>query len=248
MLVDTHAHLDFPDFAKDLSSVLKRAKEAGVEKIINVGSFFQDNNIFTAVGLHPHEANSPNLEKEVKELKELAQQEKVVAIGECGLDYYSPGNELTDETKEKQKKLFRQQLELAKEKKKPVIFHVRDAHQDSLEIIKDFPNLAGVFHCFSGNEIFLKEVLGLGFYVGVDGNVTFKNASDLQAVIRLVPLNRLLLETDSPFLSPEPYRGTRNEPARVVDILRFLATLRNEPEQLIESATTQNAHALFGME
>lgn len=250
-LIDTHAHLDFPQFNKDREEVIQRAQRAGV-RVINVSSHFDTcqkainlaqkyQGIWAAVGVHPHYAEEiKNQKKLSQQLKKLAKNPKVVGIGECGLDYHESANV----NKEKQKELFQTQLKLTQELKLPIIIHCREAFQDTFQIIKPF-KLIGVFHCFSGDENFLEKVLNLGFYVGFDGNVTFKNAPQLQEIARLTPLNRLLVETDCPFLSPEPLRGKRNEPANVKIIAKFLAKLKGISFEKIAKITTQNAKNLF---
>ena len=249
MLIDTHCHLDFPDFLPDFEAVLERAKEAKVGKIINVGASLEGSSrslelaqkhpqIWATVGLHPHETQKIlDYETAINSLREMAKNKKVVAIGECGLDYHQ-------NKEEKQKQLLSLQLKLAEELNKPVVIHVREAQDDLLPLIKNF-SLKGVFHCFSGNETFLKNVLDLGYFVGFDGNLTFKNAKDLQAVAKIAPLEKILLETDSPFLSPEPLRGTRNEPSRLPYLANFLANLRNEAVETVINQTSENAHRLF---
>jgi len=260
MLVDTHAHLDFPQFNKDREQVIQRIKLAGM-KVINVGSHrkaCQDSVdlaqkydfIYAAVGIHPHDAEDiKDINKLISYLHQLAKKPKVVAIGECGLDYYSVDQgkfrkTVTQKIKEKQKQVFQAQLKLAKELRLPVIIHNRDAHQDILQLIKPF-KLTGVFHCFSGDKNFLEKVLNLGFYVGFCGNVTFKNAPRLQELAKLTPLNRLLVETDCPFLAPEPHRGTRSEPAHVKIIAECLAKLKGISLEKVAKITTENAKKLF---
>lgn len=262
MLVDTHAHLDFPQFDKDREEVIQRIKLAGI-KVINVGSHrkaCQDSVnlaqkydfIYAAVGIHPHDAEKiKNTKRLIDYLSRLAKKPKVVAIGECGLDYYSVDQgkfrkTVTQKIKEKQIQVFQAQLRLAKELKLPVIIHNRDAHQDVLQLIKPF-KLIGVFHCFSGDKNFLEEVLNLGFYVGFCGNVTFKNAPKLQKLAKLTPFNRLLVETDCPFLAPEPHRGTRSEPVHVKIIAECLAKLKNISLGEVVKLTTKNAQSLFKM-
>ncbi|MCJ7792642.1 MAG: TatD family hydrolase [Candidatus Marinimicrobia bacterium] len=262
MLIDSHTHLDFPQFKKDREKVIQRIKQVKI-RVINVGSHrkaCQDSVdlaqkhdfIYAAVGLHPHDAEKvKDINELVNFLRQLTKKPKVVAIGECGLDYYPVDQgkfrkEITPKLKEKQQKVFQAQLKLAEELKLPVIVHNRDAHQDVLQLIKAH-NLTGTFHCFSGDKDFLKQVLGLGFYIGFCGNLTFKNAPELQALAKLTPLNRLLIETDCPYLSPEPLRGTRNEPVNVKIIAEYLAKLKNTSFAKVAQITTKNAQNLFQM-
>ncbi len=266
MLIDTHAHLDFPEFDKDRDEVIQQAKKAGIERIINVGSHLQAckksvelaqkyPEIYAAVGIHPHDAQDiENTEKFTETLKELAQKPKVVAIGECGLDFHPVDQgkfrkEITPDLKEKQIEVFKAQLKLAQELGLPVIIHCRDAHQEVLETLvscNDTLNQArGVFHCFSGDKEFLNQVLNMGFYIGFCGNLTFKNAKNLQEIAKITPIEKILLETDCPFLSPEPLRGLRNQPRNVKLIAEFLANLRSVSFEEICQITTQNAKKAF---
>lgn len=260
MLIDTHAHLDFPEFDKDQEQVIQQAKKAGIERIINVGSHLQAckksvelaqkyDFIYAAVGIHPHDAQDiENTKKFAETLKKLAQKPKVVAIGECGLDFHPVDQgklrkNITSAIKEKQKEVFRAQFKLAQELNLPVIIHCRDAHKEILQLIKSSPG--GVFHCFSGDQEFLEQILKMGFYVGFCGNLTFKNAKSLQEIAKIAPLEKILLETDCPFLSPEPLRGLRNTPKNVKLIGEFLAQLRGVSFEEICQITTQNAKKLF---
>lgn len=257
MLIDTHAHLNFQAFEDDLKEVLRRAQDEDVEKIINVGADLDSSqkaveiaqkypSCFASVGIHPHHSAEQKRDWEVK-LEKLAKNKKVVAIGECGLDYhpYERGGVADPQI---QKEVFEKQLSLALKLNLPVIFHCREAYKEILKIVKSFPQrkkLKGVFHCFSGDEIFLQKVLGLGFYVGFDGNLTFKNAKSLQEVAKITPPEKILLETDSPYLAPEPYRGLRNEPANVKMVAEFLAFLKRETLAKVAKVTTANAQKLF---
>ncbi|MFZ5365775.1 MAG: TatD family hydrolase [Patescibacteria group bacterium] len=271
-LIDTHAHLNFPDFEKDLDRVIKDSLKNGVTKIICVSANIADSQkaieiaqkyeeIYAAVGIHPQEVEEIKIlryEDIRKELKRLAQKPKVIAIGECGLDYSQMKNEKIknkqslllrskndiEKLKIRQKELFKIQLILAQELRLPVIVHCRDAQEEALQLIKLF-NLTGVFHCFSGDKEFLNQVLKMGFYIGFCGNLTFKNAKSLQEAARIVPLERILLETDCPFLSPEPFRGLRNTPENVKLIGEFLAKLKGISLEQVCQITTKNAKNLF---
>ncbi|MDS1029745.1 TatD family hydrolase [Bacillota bacterium LX-D] len=251
MLIDTHAHLNDPTLLEDLPEVLQRAAAAGVEKIVNIGYDFpssqkaaelaaQYSNLYAAVGIHPHDAFQ--YDEHCEELKTLAQGEKVVAIGEIGLDYY---RDLSP--RDKQQEIFRAQINLAKELKLPIIIHDRDAHGDVLQIMQEEKanEVGGILHCFSGSWEMAKECLKLGFYISFAGPVTFKNARRVQEVAQQVPLDWLLVETDCPYLAPEPYRGKRNEPAYVVETAKKIAELREMPFEELAAATKANAQKLF---
>lgn len=260
MLIDTHAHLNFGAFAKDLEVVVGQAQEAGVGKIINVGADLDSSqkavaiaqkykSCFASVGIHPHHArNHGNMANSVETLKKLAKNPKVVAIGECGLDYHPYKNGGVADPK-KQKELFLAQIKLAQKLNLPIIFHCRNAHTDILEVIYQYINklikIRGVFHCFSGDKEFLEKVLDSGFYVGFDGNITYKNAQGLRDLVKTTPLNRLLLETDCPYLPPEPFRGLRNTPANVKIIARAVAQIHKVSFAFVANQTTQNATTLF---
>lgn len=252
MLVDTHCHLDFPEFNDDREEVIKRAKAAGVEYIINVGSSLENSRaaiklsqsypqVFASVGIHPHDAKDFS-ETNLLEIKELSKNHKVIAIGEVGLDFY---RNLSEENV--QEEAFRKFINLAKEKNLPLIFHCRDAQADFLRILKEesFPRMRGVVHCFSGDSDFLKQCLDLGFYISFTCNITYKKADNLRQVLKLAPLDRLLLETDAPYLSPEGFRGKRNEPCQVKLLAEYITKIRNTAFDEIAQATTENARELF---
>ena len=261
MLTDTHAHLNFQAFKNDFAEVLKRAQNEGVEKIINVGANFASSQkaveiaqkyeaCFASIGIHPHHAEKQN--EVEKRLERLAQSPKVVAIGETGLDYHPYENGgITDP--QKQKELFLAQIKLAQKLRLPIIFHCRNAHVDTLEILKTSTmqsapsTIRGVFHCFSGDREFLEAVLKMGFYVGFDGNITYKNAQILRQRVEETPLERLLLETDCPYLTPEPLRGLRNEPANVKIIASAVAKIKKLQVTEVIKVTTQNAVNLFSL-
>ena len=258
MLIDTHVHLDFRQFDGDRNAVLDRAWEAGVAAIVTIGIDLETSRaavglaeaherVFAAVGFHPHDAKKANAAA-LAELEELVQHPRVVAVGEIGLDFYrnlSPH--------EVQRRVFRQQLETAAELGKPVVIHDREAHTDVLAILGQWvaecqPGSAqnrGVLHCFSGDLILAQQALELGFLIGVDGPVTYQNARKLPEVVKALPLDRLLVETDAPFLTPHPYRGSRNEPAYVRLVAEKVADLKDLPPEEVAQATTANAQALF---
>lgn len=254
MIVDTHAHLDFPELSGDLQAVMRRATENGVGKIITIGISIDSSlkavalaqnqpNVYATVGIHPHGAADLSAE-EGKRLQSLARAEKVVAIGEIGLDYYRDR-----QPRDIQRKCLRRQLEIACESRLPAVFHVREAYSDFLEIAKEYAGTlpSGVMHCFSGDWRVAQECLDLGFYLSMPGTVTFPKAQAQQEVARKVPLDRLLLETDAPFLAPVPYRGKTNEPAYLIHILRKVAELRGCGDAEIAEATCSNAVRVFSL-
>ncbi|MDP3998610.1 MAG: TatD family hydrolase [bacterium] len=260
-LIDTHAHLNFEAFKDDFEGAVGRAQVEGVEKIINVGANLDSSQkaaeiaqkfdgCFASVGIHPHHAEDHNPEDSIKTLEKLAKSPKVVAIGECGLDYHPYENGGIADPK-KQKELFTTHLELAEKLNLPLILHCRDAHDDILRIIKPYvmrytPSaIRGVFHCFSGDQEFLASVLKMGFYVGFDGNITYRNVRGLRELVKTAPLERIILETDSPYLPPEPFRGLRNEPKNVKIIAGAVAEIKTLPFVDVARKTTQNARRLF---
>ncbi|MEK6715652.1 MAG: TatD family hydrolase [Candidatus Omnitrophota bacterium] len=255
MLIDTHCHLDFPEFDADREGVMARAKEAHVEYIINVGSSLENSRaavklsqeftaVFASAGIHPHDAKDFS-EAAFNEIKELAKNNtKVIAIGEVGLDFYrnlSP--------KEIQEEAFRKFIGLAKERNLSLIFHCRQAQADFLRILKEesFPQMRGVVHCFSGDEIFLTACLDLGFYVSFTCNITYKKADNLRQILKVTPLDRLLLETDAPYLSPEGFRGKRNEPMQIKLLAEETSKIRQVSFKDVSEITTNNARILFGL-
>lgn len=262
-MIDIHCHLNFKAFEKDVDKVIKKAFEAGVTKIINVGTKIDSSqkaielaikcdNLYAAVGIHPHHADK--LEKNWEEkLEELAKHPKVVAIGECGMDFYSyQSNKIVNPNL--QKELFIKQIELAYKLKLPLQIHNRQAGKEILDILLNHQssllNLPGVFHCFSGDKNFLKKVLNLGFYIGFDGNITYKGvpkgeATELKELVKFTPLDRILTETDAPFLSPQPYRGGRNLPEYVILIAGKIAEIKGVTFEEVKEQTTINAKSVF---
>ncbi|MBI4100914.1 TatD family hydrolase [Candidatus Microgenomates bacterium] len=251
MIFDTHAHIHFDEYRDTASEVLERAKQAQVSKIICVGTSDEDSSkaiefvkdkdeCVATVGLHPHQAklSSPAL----KQLAQLVNDPKVVAVGECGLDY-----NYMNSPKSEQEKSLRFQIELALAHQKPLIFHVREAFEDFFRIVDNYQNLQGVVHSFSSTPDNLHEVLARGYYVGLNGIMTFTKDAKQLAAARQVPLGRLLLETDCPFLTPVPNRGKINEPANVRAVAEFLAKLRSQPLKKLAQATTANAAKLFSL-
>ncbi|MFU8818958.1 MAG: TatD family hydrolase [Desulfurivibrio sp.] len=257
-IIDTHCHLDFPDYQADLAAVLERSSLAGVAEIVTVGIDLATSRqavalargregggsvpqIRATVGVHPHHVNEL-VAGDYERLRELAADPRVVAYGEIGLDYakeYSPAP--------LQRHHFAAQVRLARELDLPLIIHDREAHADTLAILRDAGPLpaGGVMHCFSGDAALAEQVLEMGFYISITGVVTFKTAATLREAVSRVPLNRLLLETDGPFLAPVPHRGKRNEPAFLPFIAAKIAELKNCTIAEIAAATTANARQLF---
>lgn len=254
MLTDTHAHLYFDRFDDDRDEVIRRALDADVKRIINIGIDIetsraciklaeQYDGLHATVGIHPNDATKLD-DSTLAELRELSRHEKVVAIGEIGLDFYRDRP-----PPEAQERAFRRQIALAKEVGLPIVIHNREAAREILDVLKSegLQGLhGGVFHCFSENRSIAEEILQAGFHISFTGNLTFKK-SHLPEVAEMVPLERLLLETDCPFLSPEPKRGRRNEPAHVVYIAQKLAEIKNRALDELGESTTENAIRLFNL-
>ena len=250
--IDTHCHLDFPDYQGDLELVIRRAEQAGVREMISVGIDLDTSRkalelarrwpgVYATVGVHPHHVNEVG-DGDYQALRELAEHPKVVAYGEIGLDYvkeYSPAAQ--------QREHFAAQVELAGELKLPLIVHDREAHADTMAILRAAGELpaGGVMHCFSGDSVLAREVLDLGFYISIPGVVTFKSAATLGEAVGMIPLERLLLETDAPFLAPVPRRGKRNEPAYVPHIAAKVAEIKGCDVEDVARHTTANARRLF---
>ena len=252
-LVDSHAHLDSPDFAEDTDDIVARARNMGLVSVVSVGfepagwaSTLQLSHrydlVFPALGIHPNNANLTS-EATLSDLAALCAQEKVVGLGETGLDYY---REYVSH--EQQRASFRAHLDLARQLDLPVIVHSRDAHADVLDILKrDGRGTRGVMHSFSGDLAYARECLSLGYMVSLAGPVTFKKALDKHEIAAMVPLDMLLVETDCPYLTPEPYRGRRNEPSYVSHTAEAIARIRGVPYGAVAEATTANAIRLFGL-
>ena len=251
MLFDSHAHIHDEKFDADRHEVISRALKNGVTGIINVGACMassaqavalaeQYECVYAAVGIHPHDAKEV-IDTDYEQLAEWTKREKVVAIGEIGLDYYydlSP--------REIQRSIFIRQLDVARQTGKPFIIHDRDAHGEVLEILKkEAKGMSGVLHCFSGSLEMAREVIKMGLYISIAGPVTFKNAAKLPDIVANVPLDRLLVETDCPYLTPHPYRGKRNEPAYVKLVAQQVANFRGMELNALSEATTQNVRNLF---
>jgi TatD DNase family protein len=250
MLIDSHAHLEMKEFEPDREEVINRASQAGVDLIVTVGTNLnlsrkavalagRYENIYATVGVHPHDVAKIS-NKTYDDLKELARQKKVVAYGEIGLDFFrniSP--------QDKQIEMFGKQLEIAHELGLPVIIHDREAHLQTLEIVDSSQVRQGVFHCFSGDYAVAKKCLDLGFYLSIPGVVTFTKAKTIQDVVSKVPLSSLLLETDCPYLTPDPYRGKRNEPAYIIHTARKVAEIKGVSLEEVAMVTSENTRILF---
>jgi len=253
-LIDSHAHLDFPDYADKLDDVLKRAQDAGVSKIISVGTTVEGSIsclaltrkypfIFSTAGVHPHEAKDVT-EDCYERIEKLAADEKVVAIGEVGLDYHYEHS-----PRETQKEVFRRFIHLAKRTGLPLVIHTREAEEDTLQILEseNAAEAGGVIHCFSGSIELAKRCLEMGFHISIPGIVTFKKASNVHEVVKMVPIEKMLIETDSPFLAPIPYRGKRNEPAYVKIVAEKVAGLKGLTLEDVARITTLNTERLFSI-
>jgi len=252
MLIDSHAHLEMPEFRKDLNEVLKRAKDSGVEYIFTVGTEKKDwrraleiaqshPSVYAILGVHPHNAKEID-EETYPTLKKLCQNEKVRAYGEIGLDFFR-----NHSPRDIQLKRFREQIGLAKDLKLPLVIHDRDAHQETLEILKTEKagEHGGIIHCFSGDETMANACIEMGFYISIPGSITYKNADPFQEMIKKLPLESLLVETDAPFLTPVPFRGKRNEPSYVKYTAEKLAEIKRVPFEKVAEITTQNALKVF---
>jgi len=254
-LFDTHAHLHFPDYADDLDAVLERARAAGVRGMVTIGTDRESNratvdlakrlpDVWATVGIHPHDAGEA-AEVDFEEMERLAGEEpKVVGFGEMGLDFF---RDLSP--REAQDKVFRRQIDIARRARKPIVVHCRDAHAETLAILAEerAGETGGVMHCFSGDVEIARRCLDLGLYISLAGPVTYKNARALPEVARFVPGDRLVIETDCPYLPPTPHRGTRNEPAYVALTAACIAELRGADPEALGDALTANAAKLFGI-
>jgi TatD DNase family protein len=253
MFVDSHCHLNYKGLVEDQQGVLDRARAAGVSQMLNISTRAsewdaviavaeRESDVMASVGIHPHEADvHPDVETAT--LVEKSAHPRVIGIGERGLDYYYDHSD-----RGRQRDSFRNHVAAARETQLPLIVHTRDAEEDTYDILAEemgkgaYPAL---IHCFTASQDFAEKVLALGLYISISGIVTFKNAKDLQEAAKAVPLDRLLIETDSPFLAPVPHRGRPCEPAYVADTARFLAELRGEPLETLAEATSANFYRLF---
>jgi TatD DNase family protein len=255
MFVDSHCHLDFPEYADHLPDILARMKEAKVQNAMCISVDMPDfpkvlalaeahEQLFATVGTHPDYEDTP--EPTEDQLVELAKHPKILAIGETGLDYYRMGDKTYAEM-EWQRERFRTHIRAAIRANKPLIIHTRSASEDTIKIMKEegASKVAGVMHCFTESWEIAKAAMDLGFYISFSGIVTFKSAKDLQATCLQVPLERMLIETDSPFLAPIPNRGKTNEPAWVAHVGQFIADLKGVPVEIVAKHTTENFKTLF---
>ena len=256
MFIDSHAHIDGPEFDADRDEVIERAQAAGVSVILNVGTgdphsgAFEravalgqkHDSVYTSIGTHPHDARLYD-DKAEEKIKALVQGERVLAWGEIGLDFHYDNS-----PRDVQVAVFRRQLRAARESDLPVVIHTREAEPETVEILKseyDGAERRGVFHCFSGSKELAQQAIELDFMISFSGIVTFKKADELRAVAREVPLDRLLIETDCPYLTPIPYRGKRNEPAYVVEVARCLAGIHGVEMEEIGRMTSENFRRFF---
>ena len=254
MLIDSHAHLDMKEFYSDRDQVIERALSGNVRHIITVGiDILSSLNamrltktypcVFALIGIHPHNADNAH-KNDLEKISLIAKQEKIVAIGETGLDFYRNRS-----PREKQIKLFKQQIDIAISLCLPVVIHDREAHTETLKILSSFKRnrLTGMIHCFSGDYNLARIFIDMGYYISIPGTVTFKNASQIQDVARRVPLNKILIETDAPFLAPTPYRGKRNEPSYIIHTAQKVANLRGISFEEVSHHTSKNACQLFNL-
>ena len=250
MYFDSHAHLGEACFAQDFVNIVQNMREAGVTGMMEIGFDLPSSQhaaqlaaqydwIWAAVGSHPDDAAQVDAAR-LAEYRALCRCPRVKAIGEIGLDYH-----YEDPPREVQQRAFRMQLALAQELSLPVVVHEREAHEDSLRIIDEFPDVTGVFHCFSGSWELAKELVKRGWYIGFTGVVTFKNARKAVEVAQKLPLDRILIETDCPYMAPEPYRGRRNDPSLVPYVAKKIALLRGLSDEAVAAATAENAKRLF---
>jgi TatD DNase family protein len=250
--IDTHCHLEMKEFDADREDVIKRSRDAGIEAVVTVGSDPEGTKkgislaeaydfIYASVGIHPHDARDFT-EDMYTQLHNWTRNNKVVAIGETGLDYHYDHS-----PRSRQKEVFERHLHLAKETGLPVIIHSREAKEDTLFILRESGISSGVLHCFSGDMDMAEQAMSLGFYISIAGPVTFKKASSLQEIARRIPDDYLLVETDAPYLSPEPFRGKRNEPAYLLHTIKRIAELRSVSPEDAARITTLNAKRLFGI-
>ncbi len=253
LIFDTHAHYDDEQFDADRAELLASMPDVGVGLILDPGCDLASSraalalaerypHVCAAVGYHPENC-APFVPEDIETLRELAKHPKAVAIGEIGLDYYWAENP----PREFQQDVFRRQMALAEELGLPVIVHDRDAHADSLALVREFPNVRGVFHCFSGSVEMARELWKLGWYVGFDGPLTYKNAKKTVEVAAEAPADRILIETDSPYLAPVPLRGTRNDSRNLTYVAEKLAEIRGVTAEEIVACTAENGKRLFGI-
>ena len=253
MLIDSHVHLDMPQFDKDRDEVINRFLDNGIGMVINIGSSLDNSKkavelavnyefIYATVGIHPHDIEHANAET-YAEIETLLKNKKVVAVGETGLEFYKNYS-----PRDIQVEGFKRHIQIAKKHNKPIIVHCRDAEDEVLSILKNESagDAGGIMHCFSGSMKFAEECLKLGFHISFSGNITYPKAKNLRAVVNIIPSDRLLIETDAPFLSPQPKRGKRNEPAFVRYVAEKVAELKKLSLEDVERNISRNIHRLFG--
>jgi TatD DNase family protein len=256
MIIDTHAHLDRDDYP-DLDQVIERAKVAGVEKIINVGSTVETSmatieisktypNLYGTVGIHPtdNSADAEAMDKILRQISDMADQQKVVAIGETGLDYFQNPSQ---EEKDAQKKLFIKQINIAREKNLPLVIHTRNADEDMLDILEKEKVKDAVVHCFVGDWNFARKILDLELMISFTAIITYPKTDALTEAVERVPLEKIMIDTDCPFLAPQIYRGQRNEPAYAVEIAKKIAEIKKISLEEVEDTTTENANRFFNL-
>ena len=250
MLFDTHAHLNDPAFDPDREELMAGLSDKGIGLVMNAGCSLESSKdiiqmaekypwLYASVGSHPDSADEVN-EEVIEEYRQLCRHEKVKAIGEIGLDYY-----YEDIPRDIQKNAFRMQMALAKELDMPVIIHEREAHDDGMRIVKEFPTVKGVFHCYSGSAEMARQLVNMGWYIGFTGVLTFKNARKAVETAASIPLDRIVIETDCPFMSPEPFRGRRNDPSRVLYMAQKLAEIRGIDPEEAQRITFENGKRLY---
>jgi len=262
-MIDVHCHLNFAKFENDFDAVIKRATDAGVEKIINVGTSIQTSqkavelakeyeDLYAIVGIHPHHADKVTGDW-IRDIEKLAREEKVVAIGEVGIDYFSYKSNGIVKPKI-QKEIFVKQIELSTALKLPLQIHGRHAANDIIQVLTgyktSFLTPPGMFHCMAGNIDYLKRILDLGFYVGFDGNITYEGLAPgedtkLSELVEYAPLDRIVVETDAPYLTPKPHRGSRNEPSYAIITAAFIAKIKGVSFDEVDKVTTANARKIF---
>lgn len=254
MIFESHAHYDDKRYSEDRENVLQSLKNKNVTKVVNIGADIKSSIssislaekydfIYATVGIHPHDVKDIKT-NDIEKLKGLASHEKVVAIGEIGLDYYYENS-----PKEEQKKWFKEQIQLAKEVELPIVIHTREASKDTFDIIEDTKayELGGVFHCFSGSKEMALKYVEKGFYIGVGGVITYKNARKLIEVVQEISLENILIETDSPYLSPVPNRGKRNDSTNLIYIIEEIAKIKNISKEEVIATTYKNGLKLFNI-
>ena len=257
IFIDSHCHIDGEAFDADRDEIVKRANDAGVKAMLNIGTGNPHNgeiekavraaeqfeNVFASVGVHPHDAKLYDDKAENNLIDLVKNSEKVIAWGEIGLDYFYDHS-----PRDVQRKVFIRQIRTARKLNLPIIIHSRDADDETVEILTDecsYENFKGIMHCFGGSAKMAEDLMNVGFLISFAGNVTFKKAENLREAARVVPLEKLLIETDCPFLTPVPFRGKRNEPSYVVHTANFLAELKNVSPEIIAEHTTRNFTGLF---